>query len=87
VALNVGSGTETSLRDLAIRLARVMGRPGLAPIHEDERAVNPVPRRLADVSKAKSLIGFEAKIPLDEGLRDLVDWWTQQPALATGAAV
>ena len=87
VALNIGSGAETSLRDLAVRLARVMGRPELTPIYEAERAVNPVPKRLADVSKAKSIIGFEAEIPLDEGLRNLVDWWAQQSALATGAVV
>lgn len=86
VALNIGSGTETSLLGLAVALAKVMGRPALAPIHEAERAVNPVPKRLADVSKAKELIGFEASIPLDDGLGDLVHWWSRQTALVAGGA-
>jgi UDP-glucose 4-epimerase len=87
VALNVGSGTETSLLGLAIAITRVMGRSNLAPVHEAERAVNPVPRRLADVSKARDLIGFEARIPLEDGLRDLAGWWSAQSTLAAGAAV
>ena len=65
VALNVGSGTETSLAELARRLAAAMGRPDLAPVHAEERAVNPVQRRLADIGAAKQLIGFEASVPLD----------------------
>ena len=59
VAINVGSGTETSLLALARHLAQVMGKPDLEPVHWEERAVNPVPRRLADTDLARSLIGFE----------------------------
>jgi UDP-glucose 4-epimerase len=72
---NVGRGEETTLLDLAKALARAMGQPALTPVHEPARAVNPVPRRLADVSAAKRDLGFEAKIGLDEGIRELVDWW------------
>jgi UDP-glucose 4-epimerase len=50
----------------------------LAPEYGPERKVNPVPRRLADVKKAKKLLGFEAKISLEEGLRRLVDWWRSE---------
>ncbi|MFC7397074.1 SDR family NAD(P)-dependent oxidoreductase [Chelatococcus sp. GCM10030263] len=78
VALNVGSGTETSLRGLAGILARVMGAPELTPIHEAERSVNPVPRRLADVTGARDAIGFEAELPLDDGMRELVGWWRSE---------
>jgi UDP-glucose 4-epimerase len=85
VALNVGSGTETSLLDLARLLCRVMDQPELVPLHQAARAVNPVPRRLADVSKARKLIGFEATHPLEEGIAELVAWWRSETAL-TGAA-
>ncbi len=44
---NVGTETETSLLGLAHIMAAEMGRPDLAPEHLPERAVNPVPRRLA----------------------------------------
>jgi len=71
---NIASGTETSLNDLAHSLLRVMGSD--APLeYGPERKVNPVPRRLADISKAKQLLGFQASISLEDGLRRLVTWW------------
>jgi UDP-glucose 4-epimerase len=72
---NIASGTETSLAQLAQALAMVMGRNGLAPEFAPERSVNPVPRRLASTAKAERLLGFQAKLPLQNGLRDLVNWW------------
>lgn len=71
---NVATGTETSLNELAEMLLRVMGS-NAKPEYGPERKVNPVPRRLADVSRAKQMLGFEAKISLEEGLRRLVEWW------------
>jgi UDP-glucose 4-epimerase len=75
VALNVGTETETSLLELAASLASVMGRDDLVPEHRPERAVNPVSRRLADTAAARRLLGFEAELSLEAGLRSLVDWW------------
>ncbi|EEB85488.1 NAD-dependent epimerase/dehydratase family protein [Roseobacter sp. GAI101] len=72
---NVGSGTETSLLELAHHLAAGMGRPDIKPGHAPERAVNPVPRRLADVSAATKDLGFSTEIGLEEGLADLISWW------------
>jgi len=71
---NVASGVESSLNDLAYSLAKVMGSD-LKPEYGVERKVNPVQRRLADVSKARQLIGFEAEASLEDGLRELVNWW------------
>jgi UDP-glucose 4-epimerase len=71
---NVASATETSLVGLARALLRVMGSP-LEPEFGPERKVNSVTRRLADVDKAKRLLGFEAQVDVDEGLRRLVTWW------------
>lgn len=77
---NVASGVETSLNDLANSLLRVMDSD-LKPEYGPARKVNAVSRRLADTSKAQRLIGFEAQISLDEGLRRLVAWWQQNRAL------
>jgi UDP-glucose 4-epimerase len=71
---NVGSGTETSLTQLADALLWVM-KSNLKPIYGPERKVNPVSRRLADTGKARELLGFQATISLEEGLARLVDWW------------
>lgn len=72
---NVASGTETSLNMLADMLVTVMGATDVRPEHAPLRRVNAVPRRLADTSRARRRLGFEAQVPLDEGLRSLVAWW------------
>jgi UDP-glucose 4-epimerase len=77
VAINVASGTETSLRELATALLAVMGRGG-AVQHGPARAVNGVTRRLADTFLAQELLGFRAEVGLEDGLRDLVAWWRAQ---------
>jgi nucleoside-diphosphate-sugar epimerase len=77
VVLNVASGRETSLAELARLLLNLMGSP-LQPRHLPERGVNGVTRRLADVTAAERLLGFRTRIPLDEGLRELVRWWMAQ---------
>jgi UDP-glucose 4-epimerase len=74
---NIASNVESSLNDLAYSLAKAMGSD-LQPEYGPERKVNPVARRLADVSKAKQLLGFEAQVSLEEGLRRLVTWWREQ---------
>jgi UDP-glucose 4-epimerase len=71
---NVASGRETSLRELADTLLRVMGSD-LRPVHGPERKVNAVSRRLARVDKARRALGFEAQVPLEDGLRRLYAWW------------
>lgn len=74
---NIASGEETSLRDLAGALAKVMGCD-LPLEHGPSRAVNGVTRRLADTSAAADRIGFRAEIGLHEGLEGLVEWWRGQ---------
>jgi UDP-glucose 4-epimerase len=77
---NVASGVETSLNELAYSLLKVM-ESDLQPEYGPERKVNPVQRRLADVSKANQLLGFEAQVSLEDGLNRLVNWWRQQKVI------
>jgi len=74
---NIGSGTETSLRELAQALLRAMDSD-LPPEFGPPRGVNAVTRRLADVSAAAERLGWKAEVHLDEGLRRLVTWWREQ---------
>lgn len=76
---NVASGTETSLTDLALMLARLMGS-SLKPEYRSQRKVNPVPRRLASTEKARKLLGFESSVDIEEGLRRLISWWRGERA-------
>jgi UDP-glucose 4-epimerase len=76
---NIGSGTETSLRELAALLLRVMGSDA-EPEFGPARSVNGVTRRLADVSAAAEHLGWKAEVGLEEGLARLVSWWRAQQA-------
>jgi UDP-glucose 4-epimerase len=83
---NVASGTETSLAELAAALASVMGQGHLTPEFAPERSVNPVPRRLAATEKAERMLGFRSTVSLEQGLRELVEWWRGERSAAMLAA-
>jgi UDP-glucose 4-epimerase len=84
---NIASGTETSLLELAQALLRAMDSD-LEVEHGPERAVNGVTRRLADTTAARVDLGFEAEVGLEEGLRELVEWWRPLRAeIAAGRAL
>ena len=71
---NVGSGKETSLKELLIKALKV-NNSKLLPVFTDENVVNPVKRRLADIKKAKKILGFKPKISLEKGLKKLSQWY------------
>ena len=81
-AVNIACGVETSLLDLARALCEAMDRPSLSPEFQPPRQVNAVERRLAEVTRARELLGFSAEIPLQRGLSDLVAWWRAERAVA-----
>jgi UDP-glucose 4-epimerase len=72
--VNIATGRETSLLELAEALVAAMDSD-LAPEHAPARSVADVPRRLADVRAARDKLGWQARIGLPDGLRDLVQWW------------
>jgi len=74
MVMNVASGTETSLKELAHILLKVMGSD-LLPEYGPERKVNAVPRRLADITMARTVLGYSPTVTLEEGLRRLVQTW------------
>jgi UDP-glucose 4-epimerase len=81
-AFNIGTGVETSLKQLALVLLKVMGREDLEVEHAEERQINPVGRRLADVARAHEQLGFRSSVDLEAGLRRLVEWWRSQSKIA-----
>jgi GDP-L-fucose synthase len=71
--INVGSGMEISMSELASQIRGVVGYEG--EIVWDSSRPNGQPRRCLDVSKAKSAFGWEAKTPFREGLKKTYDWY------------
>ncbi len=77
VVLNVGTGVETSLSGLAEALLEAMD--ATLPVEfGPERAVNGVTRRLASIDAAQQRIGWQPDVGLEQGLRELVDWWRSE---------
>jgi len=76
---NIASGEETSLLGLAEAMLRATDSD-LSVEFGPERAVNGVTRRLADTSAAERDLGFKAEVGLEDGLRQLVDWWRVERA-------
>ena len=71
--INLGSGQEISIKDLAGKIGHLIGYEG--KITWDTSKPNGQPRRCLDVSKARREFGFEAKISFDEGLKKTIDWY------------
>jgi GDP-L-fucose synthase len=71
--VNLGSGYEISIKDLAEMIARLTGFSGKMAF--DPSKPNGQPRRGLDVSRAERLFGFRAQVSFEEGLRRTVDWY------------
>lgn len=74
---NVGNCEETSLRELLETLLKVNGS-SLKPEFKEANSINPVSRRLADISAAKTKLNFEPSITLEEGLSELSRWYFEK---------
>jgi UDP-glucose 4-epimerase len=80
-AFNVGNQRETSLKELLEALLKV-NNADLEPEFHPTNSVNPVSRRLADISKAKQLLNFEATVSLEEGLKLLSNWYFEKQTVS-----
>jgi len=73
VPLNLGTGIEISIKELAEKLLKIIN-VDLEIIWETDKP-NGQPRRCVDNQKAKNEIEFEPKISMDEGLKRTVEWY------------
>jgi GDP-L-fucose synthase len=74
--VNLGTGVETTIRELAETLADVTGFAG--EVVWDTSMPNGQPRRSLDASRAEKLFGFRAATPLREGLERTVAWYRER---------
>jgi UDP-glucose 4-epimerase len=72
--INLGSGHEIAINEVAREIAAVVGRPDAVVIHDAPRPGD-VLRLCADTTKARQLLGFEPQVTLREGLSRLRDWY------------
>ncbi|HZT15381.1 MAG TPA: GDP-L-fucose synthase [Gaiellaceae bacterium] len=80
--VNLGTGVETSIRELAETIADLTGFEGA--LVWDTSMPNGQPRRSLDASRAERLFGFRARTPLREGLERTVAWYRENAPSRVG---
>ncbi len=81
--VNLGTGAEISIRELAELIAELTGFEG--EIVWDTSRPNGQPRRALDTSRARELFGFDARTPLREGLERTIAWYREAAPQASSA--
>lgn len=74
--INIGTGSEISIRDLGDLIARLTGFQGR--ILWDSSRTDGQPRRMIDTQKARDLLGWSAVTDLEQGLAKTIAWWREQ---------
>jgi len=77
--VNLGSGVEISIRNLAELIARLTGFQG--QLVWDTSKPNGQPRRGLDVARAEKFFGFRAQVSFEDGLRRTIDWYREKMKL------
>ena len=77
--VNLGTGIEITIRDLALLIAEVCGYDG--EIVWDTSRPNGQPRRQLDVTRATELFGFTAQVGFRDGLERTIAWYRASPEL------
>ena len=73
--VNLGSGMEISIRELAERISRMTGYEG--KLVWDTEKPNGQPRRCLDTSRARERFGFKAQMDFETGLQNTIDWFVK----------
>lgn len=76
-SFNIGNCEETMLKQLLDVLLKV-NNSNLHPEFREANSINPVSRRLADISKAKELLHFIPTISLEQGMKELSEWYFEK---------
>jgi dTDP-L-rhamnose 4-epimerase len=79
VVLNVGSGEPVTVRDVASRLARVMGKR-IEPELAAKYRVGDIRHCFPDITRAREVLGYEPRMSLERGMEDLAEWLERQTA-------
>jgi dTDP-L-rhamnose 4-epimerase len=77
---NIGSGNACTIRALAQLMARALGCERIAPQISGKYRMGDVRHCFADIARARTLIGFEPQVRLEDGIIELANWLEGQQA-------
>ena len=77
--LNVATGVDISVSDIAALVLDAVGRPRSLQVHVTERP-GQVDRHIGSTDKAERLVGWQARTPFEEGLARTVEWYRENEA-------
>ena len=78
---NIGSGQASTVRDVAARLAQVLGKEQIEPEIIGKYRVGDIRHCFADIGKARRVLGYLPQVTLDDGLAELAAWLESQAAV------
>jgi dTDP-L-rhamnose 4-epimerase len=78
---NVGSGNAYTVREIAERIARVLGKADLEPEITGKYRAGDIRHCFADIGKARAVLGYAPRVTIDEGLTELAAWLEGQAAV------
>jgi dTDP-L-rhamnose 4-epimerase len=71
---NIGSGRQITIREVAERMARTLGKSNIEPEIAGKYRVGDIRHCFPDISRARSILGYEPAVALEDGLLDLAAW-------------
>jgi dTDP-L-rhamnose 4-epimerase len=81
MVINVGSGCHYTIREIAARMARALGKEDIEAEITGKYRVGDIRHCFADISRARSVLGYEPQVSLDDGLAELAEWLQDQNAI------
>jgi dTDP-L-rhamnose 4-epimerase len=81
LALNIGSGRQVTVLDIASKLAQATGNPSIEPRITGKHRVGDIRHCFSDISLAREVLAFEPGVDLDSGLLELSGWLAGQKAV------
>lgn len=79
---NLGSGQRFTVREIAERMARILGKPHIEPEIKGQYRVGDIRHCYADITRARKVLGYEPSVAFDDGLADLAEWLEAQTTIA-----
>ena len=75
---NIGSGSSLSIRNAAEEMGKALGKGDIEPCITGEYRIGDIRHCFADITQARTLLGFEPRVCLTDGLHEMAEWMAAQ---------